>query len=74
MTNEGNKYTVKADKLKGAEIYLDFASVGATINIMLAAVKAEGTTVIDNAAKEPEIVNVATFLNNMGAKITGAGT
>ena len=69
-----NKYTVVADELKGANIYLDIASVGATINIMLAAVKAKGTTVIDNAAKEPEIVNVATFLNNMGAKIKGAGT
>ena len=74
VTSKGNKYTVKAEQLKGADIYLDFASVGATINIMLAAVKAEGITVIDNAAKEPEIVNVATFLNNMGAKITGAGT
>ena len=74
VTNEGNKYIVEAEDLKGANIYLDFASVGATINIMLAAVKAKGTTVIDNAAKEPEIVNVATFLNNMGAKITGAGT
>lgn len=71
---EGNKYIFKADKLKGANIYLDFASVGATINIMLAAVKAEGVTLISNAAKEPEIVNIATFLNNMGAKITGAGT
>lgn len=71
---EGNKYIFKADKLKGARIYLDFASVGATINIMLAAVKAEGETIISNAAKEPEIVNVATLLNNMGAKITGAGT
>ena len=71
---EGNKYTIKAEKLKGARIYLDFASVGATINIMLAAVKAEGTTYISNAAKEPEIVNIATLLNNMGAKITGAGT
>ena len=74
VTNEGNKYTVEAEELKGANIYLDFASVGATINIMLAAVRAKGTTIIDNAAKEPEIVNVATFLNNMGAKITGAGT
>jgi UDP-N-acetylglucosamine 1-carboxyvinyltransferase len=74
VTNEGNKYIVEAEDLKGANIYLDFASVGATINIMLAAVRAKGTTVIDNAAKEPEIVNVATFLNNMGAKITGAGT
>ena len=74
VTNEKNKYTVEAEELKGANIYLDIASVGATINIMLAAVKAKGTTIIDNAAKEPEIVNVATFLNNMGAKITGAGT
>ena len=74
VSNEGNKYTVEAEELKGANIYLDIASVGATINIMLAAVLATGKTVIDNAAKEPEIVNVATFLNNMGAKITGAGT
>lgn len=74
VTIEGNKYIFKADKLKGARIYLDFASVGATINIMLAAVKAEGTTYISNAAKEPEIVNLASLLNNMGAKITGAGT
>src|SRR5699024_4740625 len=64
----------EAKELKGANIYLDFASVGATINIMLAAVLAKGTTIIDNAAKEPEIVNVATLLNNMGAKIRGAGT
>ena len=74
VTIEGNKYIFKADKLKGARIYLDFASVGATINIMLAAVKAEGTTYISNAAKEPEIVNIASLLNNMGAKLTGAGT
>ena len=74
VTNEKNKYMVEAKELKGANIYLDIASVGATINIMLAAVKAKGTTVIDNAAKEPEIVNVATFLNNMGARISGAGT
>lgn len=74
ITNEKNKYIVEADELKGANIYLDIASVGATINIMLAAVKAKGTTIIDNAAKEPEIVNVATFLNNMGANIRGAGT
>lgn len=74
VINDKNKYIVEAEELKGANIYLDFASVGATINIMLAAVKAKGITVIDNAAKEPEIVNVATFLNNMGAKITGAGT
>jgi len=69
-----NKYIVDAEELKGAKIYLDIASVGATINIMLAAVYAKGETIIDNAAKEPEIVNVATFLNNMGAKIMGAGT
>ena len=74
VTIEGNKYIFKAEKLKGARIYLDFASVGATINIMLAATKAEGTTYISNAAKEPEIVNVASFLNSMGAKISGAGT
>ena len=70
----GNKYIITADKLVGSNIYLDIPSVGATINIMLAAVCANGETIIDNAAKEPEIVNVATFLNNMGAKITGAGT
>ncbi len=74
VTVDRNKYIVEAEELKGANIYLDIASVGATINIMLAATKAKGTTIIDNAAKEPEIVNVATFLNNMGAKITGAGT
>lgn len=74
ITTEENKYIIQADKLIGTNIYLDFASVGATINIMLAATKAEGTTIIENAAKEPEIVNVATFLNQMGAKITGAGT
>ena len=74
VTSEKNKYIVEAEELHGANIYLDIASVGATINIMLAAVKAKGITIIDNAAKEPEIVNVATFLNNMGAKINGAGT
>lgn len=74
VKNEKNKYIVEAEELHGANIYLDIVSVGATINIMLAAVKAKGTTVIDNAAKEPEIVNVATFLNNMGARISGAGT
>ena len=71
---EGNKYTFIAEELKGARIYLDFASVGATVNLMLAAVKAKGKTSIVNAAKEPEIVNVANFLNDMGAKINGAGT
>ncbi len=74
VTNEGDLYTVEADELIGDEIYLDIASVGATINIMLAAVLAKGKTTIENAAKEPEIVNVATFLNNMGADIKGAGT
>ena len=74
ITTEENKYIIEAEELIGTNIYLDFASVGATINIMLAATKASGTTVIENAAKEPEIVNVATFLNQMGAKITGAGT
>ncbi len=74
VTSSDNKYIVEADELKGNDIYLDIASVGATINIMLAAVYAKGTTVIENAAKEPEIVNIATFLNSMGAKITGAGT
>ena len=71
---EDNKYIIDAKVLKGANIYLDFPSVGATINLMLASIKATGKTIIYNAAKEPEIVNIATFLNNMGAKITGAGT
>ena len=71
---EENNIIISAEELKVSNIYLDFASVGATINIMLAAVKAEGTTIIDNAAREPEIVNIAMFLNSMGAKITGAGT
>lgn len=69
-----DKIIMDAEELNGSKIYLDFASVGATINIMLAAVKANGKTIIENAAKEPEIVNIATFLNNMGAKIKGAGT
>ena len=74
ITEEDNHFIIEAKNLKGSRIYLDFPSVGATINIMLAAVKAKGKTIIDNAAAEPEIVNVATFLNNMGAKIKGAGT
>ena len=74
VTNIGKKYIVDAKELKGADIYLDIASVGATINIMLAAVKAKGVTRIENAAKEPEIVDVAMLLNSMGAKIEGAGT
>lgn len=65
---------IKADKLVGAAIYMDNVSVGATINVMLAAVKASGLTVIDNAAKEPHIVDLANFLNSMGADIRGAGT
>ncbi len=66
--------TAEAAKLHGANVYLDIASVGATINIMLAAVLAQGHTVIENAAKEPHIVDLANFLNAMGAKIRGAGT
>ena len=64
----------KADKLEGAPVYMDIVSVGATINVMLSAVLAKGTTTIDNAAKEPHIVDVANFLNTMGADIRGAGT
>ncbi|MBR2067033.1 MAG: UDP-N-acetylglucosamine 1-carboxyvinyltransferase [Solobacterium sp.] len=67
-------YTIEAKKLIGNKIFLDIASVGATINIMMAAVYAEGRTTIENAAKEPEIIDVATLLNKMGAKIRGAGT
>ena len=74
VTIEGNRYIVDAKELRGTKIYLDMPSVGATINTILASVKAKGKTVIENAAKEPEIVNVATFLNTMGAKIKGAGT
>ena len=68
------KIIASAEKLVGNSIYLDVVSVGATINAMLAAVLAEGTTVIDNVAKEPHIVDVANFLNTMGADIRGAGT
>ena len=64
----------KAKKLTGTSIYMDIVSVGATINVMLASVLAEGTTTIDNAAKEPHIVDVANFLNTLGADIRGAGT
>ncbi|MBE6139373.1 MAG: UDP-N-acetylglucosamine 1-carboxyvinyltransferase [Firmicutes bacterium] len=74
IEEKDNKFKITADELIGGHVYLDMPSVGATINTMLVAVKAKGTTIIENAAKEPEIVNVATFLNNMGAKITGAGT
>lgn len=66
--------SVSADKLTGSSIYLDVVSVGATMNAMLAAVKAEGLTEIENAAKEPHIVDLANFLNSMGANIKGAGT
>ncbi|HHV64854.1 MAG TPA: UDP-N-acetylglucosamine 1-carboxyvinyltransferase [Peptococcaceae bacterium] len=65
---------VSASRLSGARIYLDFPSVGATENIMMAAVCAEGTTIIENAAQEPEIVDLANFINEMGGKIRGAGT
>lgn len=71
---DNKEYIVDADELKGNDIFLDFASVGATLNIMFAAVKANGVTHIYNAAKEPEIVNVASFLSTMGAKVYGAGT
>lgn len=68
------KISVKADKLTATSIYMDVVSVGATINVLLASVLAEGTTTIDNAAKEPHIVDVANFLNTLGADIRGAGT
>lgn len=74
ITKDKDKYILDAEKLIGAPINLDFASVGATINILLASVLAEGITTITNAAREPEIVNIAEFLNSMGAKITGAGS
>lgn len=71
--DEGNFY-IEAEKLVGDEVFLDVPSVGATINIILAAVLAKGKTIIDNAAMEPEIVDVCNFLNKMGAKISGIGT
>ncbi|MDM5340827.1 UDP-N-acetylglucosamine 1-carboxyvinyltransferase [Fictibacillus enclensis] len=74
VTNEQGAIYLRADELIGARIYLDVVSVGATINIMLAAVRAKGQTIIENAAKEPEIIDVATLLTSMGAKIKGAGT
>ena len=74
VTNEHGAIYLRADELIGAKIYLDIVSVGATINIMLAAVLAKGRTTIENAAKEPEIIDVATLLSNMGANIKGAGT
>ena len=76
MTMDGNymNLSTEGQQLKGASIYMDTVSVGATINTMLAAVKAKGRTIIENAAREPEIIDVATLLNNMGAHIRGAGT
>src|SRR5699024_460198 len=76
VIEEENKVYIKTgpEGLKGARIFFDLVSVGATVNVLLAAVKAKGSTIIDNAAKEHEIVALATFLNNMGAKIRGAGT
>ncbi|MBD2871594.1 UDP-N-acetylglucosamine 1-carboxyvinyltransferase [Paenibacillus arenilitoris] len=74
VTNEHGSIRIAAKQLRGAKIYLDVASVGATINIMLAASRAKGLTIIENAAKEPEIIDVATLLSAMGAKIKGAGT
>lgn len=71
---KGSMITVEAEQLVGSHIYLDIVSVGATINIMMAAALAEGKTTIENAAKEPHIVDVANFLNSMGANIRGAGT
>ncbi|GAC41519.1 UDP-N-acetylglucosamine 1-carboxyvinyltransferase [Paenibacillus popilliae] len=74
VTNDHGSVRIYARGLRGAKIYLDVVSVGATINIMLAASRAKGTTIIENAAKEPEIIDVATLLNAMGACIKGAGT
>lgn len=74
VRNEYGSLHIRAKQLRGAKIYLDVVSVGATINIMLAASRAKGITLIENAAKEPEIIDVATLLNAMGAKIKGAGT
>ncbi len=74
ITNEGDKFILNAENLTGANINLDMPSVGATINIMFAAVMAKGTTVINNAAKEPEISNIAELLRSMGAIIEGDGS
>lgn len=71
---EGGMFKAEADRLVGAHIFMDVVTVGATINIMLAAAMAEGKTIIENAAKEPHVVDVANFLNTMGANIKGAGT
>ncbi|WP_086444640.1 UDP-N-acetylglucosamine 1-carboxyvinyltransferase [Candidatus Enterococcus lemimoniae] len=75
VTNEHGAMYLRAEEgLQGTRIFMDMVSIGATINVMLAAVKAEGKTIIENAAREPEIIDVATLLNNMGANIRGAGT
>lgn len=76
VSNEHGVVYLRTDEdgLEGNRIFMDVVSIGATINVMLAAVKAKGKTVIENAAREPEIIDVATLLNNMGAKIRGAGT
>lgn len=74
IKEDGNHFIMDAPRLHGANIDLSFPSVGATINLMLAATKADGQTIINNAAHEPEIVNAAEFLNKMGAKIEGAGS
>ena len=74
ITQTAGYIEAKADRLMGAHIYMDFPSVGATQNIMMAATLAQGTTVIENAAREPEIVDLALLLNKMGAKVRGAGT
>ncbi len=74
ITQDNGYIEAYAKELRGARIYLDFPSVGATQNIMMAAVKAKGTTIIENVAREPEIVDLANVLNKMGAKIFGAGT
>ena len=74
VIEDNNKYSIRAEKLVGAEINLDMPSVGATVNAIYASVRAEGTTIINNAAREPEINNIVDFLNKMCAKIEGAGT
>ena len=74
IEERGGMVCARADKLEGADIFFDMVTVGATINILLACVKAAGSTVIYNAAKEPHIVDLANFLNSMGARIKGAGT
>ncbi|MGG7214749.1 UDP-N-acetylglucosamine 1-carboxyvinyltransferase [Clostridium nigeriense] len=74
VTIEHGAVTVEAEKLQGANVFFDVVTVGATINVMIAAALAEGTTILENVAKEPHVVDVANFLNSMGADIKGAGT